>query len=117
MAHPDRSPHRLAGHREDVRQEFVEDLLESRVLALPAFLRELPATLKIGVVELVLGWFVRGGRLEGLGPQLVEGRADRLVRHGLVFGFEGVRRVDERLEASDLAVVRVDETVQELHGR
>ena len=43
--------------------------------------------------------------------------ADLLVGHGLELGFEGVGLVDERLQASDLAVVRVDETGKESHGR
>ena len=43
--------------------------------------------------------------------------ADLLVGEGLELGLERVGLVDQRLEASDLAVVRVDEAGQEVHGR
>ena len=87
------------------------------VLALAAVLLQLAAALEVGVVELVLGRLVGRGGLGDLGAELGECGADLLVGEGLVFGLEGVGLVDQRLEASDLAVVRVDETVQESHGR
>ena len=49
---------------------------------------------------------------------LGEPRADLVVGQGLDLGLELVRLVDQRLDASDLAVVRVDEPGQEAkHGR
>ena len=98
-------------------QDVVERLLEALVLAPAAVLRQLATAFQVGVVELVLGRLVGRGRLERIGAELGERGADLLVGHGLVFGFEGVGLVDEGLEASDLAVVRVDEPVQESHGR
>jgi hypothetical protein len=108
---------RFAGHREGLRQDVVEGLLEALVLALAAVLGQLATAFQIGMVELVLGWLVGRGRLERVGAELVERGADLLVGEGLVFGFEGVRLVDERLQSSDLAVVRVDESGKESHGR
>ena len=87
------------------------------VLALASCLLQLAAALEIGVVQLVVGRFVRHGGSGDLGAELGERRPDLIVGQRLVVGLEGVRLVDQGLEASDLAVVRVDETVQELHGR
>ena len=117
VAHPERPLHRLAGHREDLGQDVVEGRLEPLVLALAALLLQLAAALEIGVVELVVGRLVGFG---GLGARtfarsLGEGGPDLLVGEGLVLGLEGVGLVDQGLEASDLAVVRVDESVQEAH--
>ena len=109
--------HRLAGHREDLGQDVVEGLLEALVLALAAGLGQLAAALEIGVVELVLGRLAGDGRLADLLADLVELRSrisssDRACDLGL----ERVDLVDQRLEASDLAVVRVDEAGKESHG-
>jgi hypothetical protein len=117
MAHAERPAHRLAAHGEDVGQQLVEHLLEPRVLALATLLRQLATAFQVRVVELVVGRLVRRGGFEGLLAKLGELVADRLVRHGFVFGFERVRGVDDRLEASDLPIVGVDETVQKSHGR
>ena len=67
------------------------------------------------MVALVVGRLVGLGGLEDLGLELGEVGADLLVGEPLVLGFERVRLVDQREEASDLAVVRVDESVQESH--
>ena len=50
LAHAERPPHRLAGHREDVAGDLVEGRLELGVLLLAAGLRELAAALEVGVV-------------------------------------------------------------------
>ena len=117
MAHAERPLHGFAGHREGLGQDVVEGLLEALVLAPAAVLGQLATAFQVGVVELVLGRLVGCGRLERIGAELVERGADLLVGEGLVFGFEGVRLVDERLQSSDLAVVRVDESGKESHGR
>ena len=55
--------------------------------------------------------------LPDLVAERVEARADLVVGQRLDLGLEGVRLVDERLDPLDLAVVRVDEPVQEAkHG-
>ena len=117
VAHPEGPLHRLAGHREGLRRDVVERLLEPVVLALAAVLLQLAAALEVGVVEFVVGRLIGLGRLEDLGPQVGELGTDLLVGEGLVVGLEGVGRIDQGLEASDLAVVRVDEPVQEAHSR
>jgi hypothetical protein len=64
--------------------------------------------------------FIR--RLAGLGDLVdlladeLESLPDVVVREGLDLGFELVDLVDQGLDASDLAVVRVDETGKESHG-
>ena len=113
VAHPERPLHRLAGHREGLGQDVVEGLLEPGVLALAAIGLQLAATLEVRMMAFVVGRLVGFGGLEDLGLELGECGADLLVGEGLVFGFERVRLVDHREEASDLAVVRVDESVQE----
>ena len=115
VAHPEGPLHRLAGHREGLRQGVVEGRLEPGVLLLPALGLQLPPALEIGIVELVIGRLVGLGGLEDLGAELREVGADLVVGEGLDLGLEGVRRVDQGLEASDLAVIRVDEPVQESH--
>ena len=89
-------------------QEVVQGRLQSGVLALAAIGLQLAPALEVGVVELVLGWLVRLGGLEDPRPQFGEVGAD-LVRERFVFGLEPVRLVDQGEQASDLAVVRVDE--------
>ena len=56
------------------------------------------------------------GDLADLVADLGEPGPDLVVGEGLDLGLERVRLVDRRLDASDLAVVRVDETGKELHG-
>jgi hypothetical protein len=73
------------------------------------------ATLEIVMVAFVIGRFIRHGGLEDLGAQFGEVGPDLRIGEGLVLRLEGVRLVDHGLEASDLAVVRVDEPVQESH--
>ena len=118
VAHAERPLHGLAGHREDLGQDVVEGLLEPLVLALVR--RSLVSSRR----RSRSGWWSSSSdgssgtaRLVDLRAELGEGRADLLVGQGLVFGFEGVGRVDQGLEPSDLAVVRVDEPGKELHGR
>jgi hypothetical protein len=113
VAHPERPLHGLAGHRERLGQDVVEGLLEPGVLALAAVGLQLAATLEVGVVALVVGRLIGLGGLEDLGLELGEMSADLLVGECLVLGFERVRLVDQGEQASDLAVVRVDESVQE----
>ena len=115
VAHAERPLHRLAGHREDLGHDLVECLLEAIVLALAAFLLQLAAALEVRVMEFVLGRLVGHGDFGDLGTEFGEVRPDLLVGEGLVFRLEGVGLVDHGLEASDLAVVRVDELVQEAH--
>ena len=76
LAHPERSLHRLAAHREHFGEDIVEGLLEALVLALPAGLRELAAALEVRVLEFVLGWLVGLGDLEDLLADLGEPGAD-----------------------------------------
>ena len=89
--------------------------LEALVLALAARLRQLAAALEVRVVELVLGRLVRARRPRGSRSRISAIRARIcVVGERLELGFEGVGLVDQRLDASDLAVVRVDETGKEL---
>src|SRR5688572_28992192 len=116
VAHAERALHGLAGHREDLGHDVVEGFLEALVLALAALLAQLAAAFEVLVVQLVLGRLIRGGLRVDLFADLGELRADLLFGQRLEFGFERVRLVDHRLDPSDLAVVRVDETGKESHG-
>ena len=116
QAHAEGPLHGLAGHREDLGQHVVHGLLEALVLALAPFLLQLAAALEVLVVELVIGRLVRLRELEDLLADLRELRADLVVGERLEFGFERVGLLDHRLDTSDLAVIRVDETGKELHG-
>ena len=70
------------------------------------------------MVELVLRRLVGHGDPRDLGAERGEPGADLVVGEGLDLGLEVVRLVDERLDPFELAVVRVDEAVQEAkHGR
>ncbi len=117
QAHPERPLHGLAAHREDFGQGVVEGLLQPLVLALAAFALQLAAALHLGVVEFVLGRVVRRGDLVDLRPDLGELGLDLVVAERLEFGFEAVDLIDERLDPSKLAVVGVDETGKQAHGR
>ncbi len=116
VAHPERPLHGLADHREDLGEDVVERGLDGGVLALAARLRQLAAALEVRVRALVLGRLLRDGDLEDLGADVREPRPDLVVGEGLDLGLERVRLVDRWLDASDLAVVRVDESGKELHG-
>ena len=116
VAHPERPLHGLAAHGEDLGKHVVERLLDALVLALAALLRQLAAAFEVRVVELVLGRLVGLGDLVDLLADLRELRADLLVGERLVLGLERVGLVDQGIDASDLAVIRVDEAGKELHG-
>ena len=76
---PEGPLHRLAGHREDVRQDLVEGRLDRRLLALAARLGELAAALEVRVGELLLGRLAgRGGLVDLLADQR-EALADLVV--------------------------------------
>ena len=66
VAHAERSPHRLAAHREDLGQDVVEGGLDLLLLALAAGLGELAAALEVRVGQLVLGRLVGNGGLADL---------------------------------------------------
>ena len=117
VAHPERPLHRLAAHREDFGQRLVERGLDALVLLLAAGLRQLAAPLEVGVMELVVGRLVRSRDLADLRPEYVESGADLVVGQRLELRLELVRLVDHRLDPLELAIVRVDEAVQEAkHG-
>ena len=118
VGHPERPAHRLAGHREHVGEDLVESGLDAGELGLAAVLGQLPATLEVGVVELVLARLVRGRDLLDLGAELGEAGPDLLIGEGLDLGAQRVGRVDERLNPLQLSIVRVHEAGQESqHGR
>ena len=67
--------------------------------------------------QLFLGGLLRGGIFGNFGADRRDALADLFVGDGLELGLEGVDLVDERLDPLDLALVRVDEAVQEAkHG-
>ena len=112
VAHPEGPSHGLTGRREDLRRHLVHGRLEPILLALAACLEVLAAAFEIGMVEFVLGRLVGDGRLVDLLADVGDPGADLLVRHGLELGLEPIRFVDHRLDASNLAVVRVDESIE-----
>ncbi len=116
VAHPERPLHRLAGHREDFGKDLVESLLEGLVLARPTVLAQFAAALGLGVVQLVVGRLTLRGSGVDLFADLGELGPDGVVGKGLDLGLEAVGLVDPRLDASNLAVIRVDETGKESHG-
>ena len=91
MAHPEGSPHRLAGHREDLRRRLVEGVLDPLILLRPAVLGQLAPTLEIGVVELVLRRLVGHGDRFDLGAQHGEPGADLVVGERLDLRLEVAR--------------------------
>jgi hypothetical protein len=117
LTHPQRSPHRLAAHREHVRKDIVQRRLKPVVLLLPPLLRQLAAALEVRVMEFVFRRLARLGDLADLFTNLGEALADLLGGERLDLGLEGVDLVDDRLNVSKLAVVRVDESGKESHGR
>ena len=112
LAHPEGPKHRLAAHREDIGQDLVHRGLEAGVLGLATRLGELAATLHLRMMELVVGRFVRNGDLDDLGAQRREPGANLLVGERLDLGLERVGRVDERLDALQFSIIRVDEARQ-----
>ena len=93
--------------------DVVEDGLEALVSSLLArALANLAAALEVGVVQLVLGRLVGDGGLVDLLADVGDPLADLVVGERLDLRLEPVDLVDERLDASKLAVVRVDETIE-----
>ncbi len=106
----------LANGCEDLRQRVVERLLEAPRVVLASLLGQHATRLALGL-ELLLGRLGRGG----LGAQLLAQRdhalAQLLVGEGLELGLEAIDLVEDGPQASDLALVGVDEARQEvLHG-
>jgi hypothetical protein len=83
------------------------------VLALAAFLGDLAATLQLGVVALVVGRLLGLAGFADLLANLVDKGAYLCVGARLHLGLQLVDPLDERLDAMELAVVRVDEAAQE----
>ena len=118
VAHPERPLHRLAGHREDVREDLVQGSPDLLVLLLATVPGEFAAALALRVVELVVRGLAGLRRLADLLAELGEAGADLVVGQTLELGLELVGPVGERLDAFDLPVVGVDKPVQEAkHGR
>ena len=96
--------------------DVVEGRLDLGVLPLAAVLRELAAALEVGVVELVLGRLLGLGDLADLVADLGEAGADLLVGEGLISASSSFASSTNGW-MRQLAVVRVDETGKESHGR
>ena len=97
--------------------DVVEGRRDRLVLALAARLAEVRPSLAVGVVELVLGRLLARGDLVDVGLDRVDPLADLGVGEGGVLVLELVDLVEQRLEPADLAVVGVEETGDEAHGR
>src|SRR5439155_21164674 len=69
VANLEASPAHLAGRGEDLRDALVEDLAEGRQVALAALASELPATLLVLLLELVIGGLLGRRLLLDLGAQ------------------------------------------------
>ena len=117
VAHAQRPLARLAGGGEHLGRDLVEGGPQPLVLALAAGLAEVAATLRVGVVELVVGRLVARRDLVHLGLDDLDPLADLVVGEGLELVLELVDLVHDRLEAADLAVVGVEESGDEAHGR
>ena len=117
LAHPQGPLHRLAAHREDFGRDLVEGRLDPVVLLLAAGLRQLAAPLEVRMVALVVRGLVGLRDLADLLADLVEPLADLVVAERGDLFLELVGLVDDGLEPPQLAVVRVDEAGEELHGR
>ena len=113
MAHPEAPPTHLAGGGEDLRDPLVERLAEGLEVPLAAFPGELPATLLVLCVELVLARLLGRCLFHDRIAQRGHPSADVLVGERLELGFEGVDLLDEASETLDLAFVGVDETVED----
>ena len=116
VAHAEGPAHRLAGHREDVGQNLVEGRLDFGLLALAARLRELPASLQVGVGELLLGRLAGLRDLVDLLTDVREPLTDLVVAQGRDLGLELVGFFDQGFDSPDLSIVRVDEAGKETHG-
>src|SRR3989304_1592375 len=104
--------------RAAARGALIESVPEGGEVPLPALSSEFPASPPLGLLELLLGCLLRLGLLRDLGAQGRHPRADVRVGEALEFGLEGVDLVDEALEALDLALVGVHETVEDAeHGK
>ena len=109
--------HRLAGHCEYFRHRLIEGVLDSFVLALASGPGQLAAALQVRVLELIIGRRVGLGDLPDLVTELGEASPDLVIGQRLELGLEGVRLVDNGLDAFDLTVVGIDEPIQEAkHG-
>ncbi len=108
----------LADHREDLRDGVVEGRRDPLVLVLVAGLGQLAPALLVGMVKLVLARLVGLGLDPDLVAERVEASPDLGVGQRLELVFEGVGLVDQGLDAFDLAVVGVNEPVEEAenHG-
>ena len=117
VAHAEGADHRLAGHREHVRQDVVQRVPDRLVVALPPRLGQLAPALEVGVVELVLGRLLGDDGLAELVAERREPLADLRVAQRLDLFLEIVGLVDERLDPLQLTVVRIDEPGKEIeHG-
>jgi hypothetical protein len=117
VAHPERPLHGLAGSGEHVREDVVERAVDHRDVLLVVLLGHLAPTLRIEALELVGVGRRLLRELADLGPHLVDPSAKLGVVEGRELILELVGLVDEWLEALQLAIVRVDEPVQEAkHG-
>ena len=117
VAHAECPLARLAGGGEHLGRDLVEGGPQPVVLALAARLPEVAATLRVGVVELVVGRLVARRDLVHLDLDDLDPLADLVVGEGLELVLELVDLVHERLQAADLAVVGVEELGDEAHGR
>ena len=110
LAHVQRPLHGLAAGGEDLRDDLVQRLLRPLLLALVAGLQQVPASLQVRVVELVLGRFLGLRGLTDVGPDGVDPLPDLGLGEALVLGFQLVDPVDERLDPGQLPVVVVEES-------
>jgi len=88
VAHPEGPLHGLARHREDLGERIVKRLLDALVLALAARLGQLPATLEVLVMELVVGRRLRLGGRTDLLADLRELGTDLLIGQAFELGLE-----------------------------
>ena len=116
LAHGQRPLHGLAGHGEDFGQRVVQRFLEGRVLARAALLAELASALGLRVGQFLFGRFARGRQRPDLVADLGELGTDLILGECLELGLEGVRLIDQGLDASDFTVIGVDKTGEESHG-
>src|SRR6185437_2854441 len=91
-------------------------LLGDLQLPLPACLRQLAPALQVGMGELFLGGLAGLRGLADLLADQGEPLADLVVAERGDLRLELVGFVDQGLDPSELAVVRVDESGKEFHG-